>query len=88
MKFICSAVKILLSDGTSKIIRGFRHADCWEQLPALGYSFDKNLMISGFLLEDNDKTYFVDRYEGAKIAKELGYKLEYNKVLYSEDIWP
>ena len=29
---------------------------------------------------------FVDRYDGAQIAKELGYKLEFENCLYSEDI--
>lgn len=40
------------------------------------------------MVQDERDVYFVDRYEGAVIAKKLGYELEYPNCLYSEDIWP
>jgi hypothetical protein len=50
---------------------------------------DKSKDVQGFIvLNDDGYKMFVDRIEGAQIAKELGYHLDYPNCLYSEDIWP
>ena len=88
MKFLSSAVKIFPTNNEPKIYTGLRHVDCWQQIKNVSPNWPSMLMINGFLVEDNNTVSFVDRYKGAKIAKELGYTLEYDHVLYSEDIWP
>lgn len=87
MHFISSALQIPSSEGNF-FITGRRHCNCFEQLAQERTPYDKNKIIQGFMVQDKDEFYFVDRYEGAIIAKNLGYKLEYSNCLYSEDIWP
>ena len=90
MKFLSSAIKIFPAHSEPIIVYGFRHPDCLETIYKLGISRNKNDDIQGFIVlnEDNLTETFVDRYQAAKIAKELGYTLEYPNCLYSEDIWP
>lgn len=90
MKFISSAVKVMPTsiEDDVKIYTGLRHVDCWEKMRATSADWKKMSFTDGFLVGDDEKIFFVNRQEGAKIAKELGYILEYDKTLYSEDIWP
>ena len=90
IKFLSSAIKIFPVHSEPIIVYGFRHPDCLETIYKLGISRNKNDDIQGFIIlnENNLTETFVDRYEGAKIAIELGYVLEYPNCLYSEDIWP
>jgi hypothetical protein len=88
MKFLCSAIRIYPKNCHHMIICGKRHCDCIETIARLGIERDKCDDIQGFIVMIDGLETFVDRYIGADIAKELGYKLEYENCLYSEDIWP
>jgi hypothetical protein len=89
MKFLCSAIKVIPQNTTGFIIiSGKRHYNCIETISKLGIKRDKNNDTQGFIVLIDGFETFVDRYDGAQIAKELGYKLEYENCLYSEDIWP
>lgn len=88
MRFIASALSAPSEEGTIFFL-GERHSNCYEQMKELDFPIsctDPNI-IQGFLIEDNEVIRFVDRYEGAKIAADLGYKLEFPNCLYSEDLW-
>lgn len=88
MNFIASALKVPSSERTF-FICGKRHCNCFEQLKEEKHiSYNKQDIVQGFMVQDEKDVYFVDRYEGAVIAKKLGYELEYPNCLYSEDIWP
>ena len=88
MKFLCSAIKFTPKNGSQMIVYGKRHCNCLEQMYKMGIDRDKSKDIQGFIVLIDGLETFVDRYDGAQIAKELGYKLEYENCLYSEDIWP
>ena len=89
MKFLCSAIKVIPQNTTGFIIiSGKRHCNCIETISKLGIKRDKNNDTQGFIVLIDGLETFVDRYDGAQIAKELGYKLGFENCLYSEDIWP
>lgn len=90
MYFVSSAIQILPKDSQYPIIvTGKRHWNCLETIANLGIQRDKSTDIHGFIVKDDDNnTMFVDRHEGSYIARSLGYKLEFEHCLYSEDIWP
>ena len=89
MKFLCSAIKVIPQNTTGFIIiSGKRHCNCIQTISKLGIKRDKKNDTQGFIVLIDGFETFVDRYDGAQIAKELGYKLEYENCLYSEDIWP
>ena len=89
MKFLSSAIKFIPQNTTGFIIiSGKHHYNCIETISKLGIKRDKNNDTQGFIVLIDGLETFVDRYIGADIAKELGYKLEYENCLYSEDIWP
>ena len=88
MEFVCSAIKIILKNNLQIIIYGKRHCDCLEQIYKLGIERDSSKDIHGFIILINNLETFADRYNSAIIAKRLGYKLEYENILFSEDIWP
>lgn len=89
MKFISSAIKIFPKDHYPVVICGRRHPDCLELIWEMDIKRDKSKDVQGFIvLNDDGYKMFVDRIEGAQIAKELGYHLDYPNCLYSEDIWP
>ena len=88
MKFLCSAIKFIPNNGPQMIVYGKRHCNCIETIASLGIKRDKSKDIQGFIILIDGFETFVDRYDGAQFAKELGYKLEYENCLYSEDIWP
>ena len=69
------------------IVYGKRHWNCLEQMHRMGIDRDKSKDIQGFIVLIDGLETFVDRNVGADIAKELGYKLEYENTLFSEDIW-
>jgi hypothetical protein len=88
MQFISSAIKIKYQNQFI-IFTGFRHYHCLELMHKLNINRDKKDDIQGFIvLNDDGNEMFVDRFEGARIATELGYKLKYPNCLFSEDIWP
>ena len=70
------------------IVYGKRHCDCLEQMYKMRIDRDESKDIQGFIVLIDGLETFVDRNIGAQIAKDLGYKLEYENCLYSEDIWP
>ena len=70
------------------IVYGKRHCDCLEQMYKMRIDRDELKDIQGFIVLIDGLETFVDRNTGAQIAKDLGYKLEYENCLYSEDIWP
>lgn len=88
MKFLSSAIKLTPKNCSQMIIYGKRHCDCLEQIYKMRIDRDELKDIQGFIVLINGLETFVDRNIGAQIAKELGYKLEYENCLYSEDIWP
>ena len=90
MKFISSAIKVFPKDQSAMIVYGHRHSDCLEQIWKMNIDRHKNNDIQGFIVidESTNNEIFVDRFQGAQIAKSLGYTLEYENCLYSEDIWP
>ena len=88
MKFLSSAIKLIPKNGSQMIVYGKRHCDCLEQIYKMRIDRDELKDIQGFIVLINGLETFVDRNIGAQIAKELGYKLEYENCLYSEDIWP
>ena len=88
MKFLSSAIKFIPKDGSPMIVYGKRHCNCLEQMYKMKINRDKSTDIQGFIVLIDGLETFVDRNVGAEIAKELGYKLEYENCLYSEDIWP
>lgn len=88
MKFLCSAIKFTPKNGSQMIVYGKRHCNCFEQMYKMGIDRDKSKDIQGFIIVIDGFETFVDRYDGAQFAKELGYKLDYEDCLFSEDIWP
>lgn len=88
MKFLCSAIKFTPTNGSQMIVYGKRHCNCLEQMYKMKIDRDKSKDIQGFIVLIDGLETFVDRNVGAEIAKELGYKLEYENCLFSEDIWP
>ena len=88
MKFLSSAIKLIPKNGSQMIVYGKRHCDCLEQIYKMRIDRDELKDIQGFIVLINGLETFVDRNIGAQIAKDLGYKLEYENCLYSEDIWP
>ncbi len=88
MKFLSSAIKFTPKNGSPMIVYGKRHWNCLEQMHRMGIDRDKSKDVQGFIVLIDGLETFVDRYDGAQIAKELGYKLEYENTLFSEDIWP
>ena len=88
MKFLSSAIKLTLKNGSQMIVYGKRHCDCLEQMYKMRIDRDELKDIQGFIVLIDGLETFVDRNTGAQIAKDLGYKLEYENCLYSEDIWP
>lgn len=87
MKFLSSAIKFTPKNGSPMIVYGKRHWNCLEQMYKMGIDRDKSKDIQGFIILIDGLETFVDRSVGADIAKELGYKLEYENTLFSEDIW-
>lgn len=70
------------------IICGKRHADCLEEAFDMGYEWDKEELIQGFLTDDNR---FLDRYDAKIEARKCRQLVEDNdnfRELFSEDIWP
>ena len=88
MKFLSSAIKLIPKNGSQMIVYGKRHCDCLEQIYKMRIDRDELKDIQGFIVLIDGLETFVDRNVGAQIAKDLGYKLEYENCLYSEDIWP
>ena len=89
MKFISSAIKIFPKNRYPVVVCGKRHPDCLELIANLEVDRDRSEDVQGFIvLNDDGYKMFVDRIEGAQIAKELGYHLDYPNCLYSETIWP
>ena len=88
MKFLSSAIKFTPKNGSQMIVYGKRHCNCLEQMHKMGIDRDKSKDIQGFIVLIDGLETFVDRNIGAEMAKELGYKLEYENCLFSEDIWP
>ena len=88
MKFLSSAIKLIPKNGSQMIVYGKRHCDCLEQIYKMRIDRDELKDIQGFIVLIDGLETFVDRNIGAQIAKDLGYKLEYENCLYSEDIWP
>ena len=88
MKFLCSAIKFTPKDGSKMIVYGKRHCNCLDQMYKMKINRDKSKDIQGFIILIDGNETFVDRYCGAQFAKELGYKLEHEDCLFSEDIWP
>ena len=88
MKFLSSAIKLIPKNGSQMIVYGKRHRDCLEQIYKMRIDRDELKDIQGFIVLIDGLETFVDRNAGAQIAKDLGYKLEYENCLYSEDIWP
>ena len=88
MKFLSSAIKLTPKNGSQMIVYGKRHCDCLEQIYKMRIDRDELKDIQGFIVLTDGFETFVDRNAGAQIAKDLGYKLEYENCLYSEDIWP
>ena len=88
MKFLSSAIKLIPKNGSQMIVYGKHHCDCLEQIYKMRIDRDELKDIQGFIVLIDGLETFVDRNIGAQIAKELGYKLEYENCLYSEDIWP
>lgn len=90
MEFLYSAIQITPYNCSGPmIITGKRHHNCLETIFKFKIDRFKDRDIQGFIILNDDKQkVFVDRYDGAQIAKELGYKLEYENCLFSEDIWP
>ena len=88
MKFLSSAIKFIPKNGSPMIVYGKRHWNCLEQMYKMGINRDKSKDIQCFIVLIDGLETFVDRNIGAEIAKELGYKLEYENCLFSEDIWP
>ncbi len=88
MKFISSAIKFIPIDGFPMIVYGKRHCNCLEQMYKMKINRDKSKDVQGFIILIDGMETFVDRYDGAQLAKDMGYKLEYSDCLYSEDIWP
>ena len=88
MKFLSSAIKLTPKNGFQMIVYGKRHCDCLEQIYKMRIDRDELKDIQGFIVLIDGLETFVDRNVGAQIAKDLGYKLEYENCLYSEDIWP
>lgn len=90
MRFVCSAVVVYPKNSNYPIVAcGRRHWNCFEQLAKLQLKDrDKNKDVQGFIVAtDRDEKYFVNRQDGAAIAKILGYDLEHDTDLFSEDIW-
>ena len=70
------------------IICGKRHANCLEEAFDMGYEWDKEKLIQGFLTDDNR---FLDRYDAKIEARKCRQLVEDNdnfRELFSEDIWP
>ena len=88
MRFISSAIKFTPIDGSPMIVYGKRHCNCLEQMYKMKINRNKSKDIQGFIVLIDGMETFVDRYDGAQLAKDMGYKLEYPDCLYSEDIWP
>ena len=88
MKFLSSAIKLTPKNDSQMIVYGKRHCDCLEQIYKMRIDRDELKDIQGFIVLIGGLETFVDRNTGAQIAKNLGYKLEYENCLYSEDIWP
>ena len=88
MKFLSSAIKLIPKNGSQMIVYGKRYCDCLEQIYKMRIDRDELKDIQGFIVLIDGLEAFVDRNAGAQIAKDLGYKLEYENCLYSEDIWP
>lgn len=88
MKFLSSAIKFTPKNGSPIFVRGKRHWNCLEQIYKMGIDRDKSKDIQGFMVSVDGVEIFVDRIIGASIAKALGYKLKYENILFSEDIWP
>ena len=88
MKFLSSAIKLTPKNDSQMIVYGKRHCDCLEQIYKMRIDRDELKDIQGFIVLIDGLETFVDRNTGAQIAKDLGYKLEYENCLYSEDIWP
>lgn len=88
MEFLSSAIKLTPKNGSQMIVYGKRHCDCLEQMYKMRIDRDESKDIQGFIVLIDGLETFVDRNIGAQIAKDLGYKLEYENCLYSEDIWP
>lgn len=88
MRFIASALMVPSKEGTIFFL-GKRHSDCYKQIKEfnLPISVLRSDIIQGFLIEDNRDIRFVNRSEGAEIAKALGYKIQHSDCLYSEDLW-
>ena len=78
-------IKVLeLSDDVKKIVNDIDKQIKEFNLPI---SVLRSDIIQGFLIEDNRDIRFVNRSEGAEIAKALGYKIQHSDCLYSEDLW-
>lgn len=70
------------------IICGKRHSDCLNEAYEIGYEWDKEELVQGFLTDDNR---FLDRYDAKKEARKYRQLVEDNdnfRELFSEDIWP
>ena len=87
MRFISSAIKFTPIDGFPMIVYGKRHCNCLEQMYKMKIDRDKSKDIQGFIILIDGMETFVDRYNGAQLAKDMGYKLKYPNCLFSEDIW-
>ena len=86
---IASAIKFTPHFGKYPvIICGKRHSDCLNEAYEIGYEWDKEELVQGFLTDDNR---FLDRYDAKKEARKCRQLVEDNdnfRELFSEDIWP
>lgn len=69
------------------IICGKRHADCLEEAFQMGYEWDKEDLVQGFLTDDAK---FLDRYDAkpeARRCRQLIVDDDKYRELFSEDMW-
>lgn len=86
---IASAIKFFPHFGEYPvIICGKRHADCFEEAYQMGYEWDKEDLVQGFLTDDSR---FLDRYDAkyeARKCRQLIVDDDKYRELFSEDMWP
>ena len=86
---IASAIKFTPHFGKYPVvICGKRHPDCLEEAFQMGYEWDKEDLVQGFMTDDDR---FLDRYDAkieARKCRQLIVDDDKYRELFSEDIWP